>query len=74
MRASSYGGAMKLFTSSDLREQFQVSRVQFWRWRVTGQFPEPTATIGRKQFWTERQIESFIQRGGTMSRRSCKNS
>ena len=61
---------MKLLTSSELREQFQVSRVQFWRWRVTGQFPKPMAIVGRKQFWSDHQIETFLERGGSHPKRS----
>ena len=56
--------ALELLSLRQVREQFGISKSQFWRWRVAGKFPQPQARIGARQLWTREQLERFIGKGG----------
>jgi predicted DNA-binding transcriptional regulator AlpA len=56
--------SLELMSLRQVREQFGISKSQFWRWRVAGKFPQPQARIGARQLWTREQIERFVAKGG----------
>lgn len=56
----------KLYKSKDIYELLQISATTLWRWRRSGQFPDPAKINGSScQFWTESSVNDWIKKNIT---------